>query len=56
MRGVDREHEPVEEAPPLGGGAAEQPSIAGISQTTRRWSAKAAAEDTGSPIDAALAR
>ena len=48
MLGVDREHQPVEKAPPLRAGPANSRSIAGVSQTTRRWSAKAAAEATGS--------
>ena len=47
--GVDRQHQPVEEAPPLARPARRtgRPSPA-PARATRRWSAKAAAEATGS--------
>ena len=47
MLRIDREHQPIEKAPPLAAGPVNSPSIAGVSQTRRRWSAKARAEATG---------
>ena len=47
VSGIDRKHETVEKAAPLARRPGTDRSIAGVSQTSRTWSAKARAEATG---------